>query len=250
MCCSSLQSWVCWTRLCVLTGPRLGLGLMIGAIGAATAPAVTVIVFNQMAAEGPFSQAVLACAGFDDALGLILYSVVTSLLTVHGTVSYGTILVTKVLLQLGLSVLMGCCLGVLGIIVTRYIHYEAELMVAIVGIVLFCAGLLESRPFGLHCSPLLGTMVVGFLVGNFGKASRRFGEIFYAAASPFYTLYFALAGSRLRLVALLTLWLPAFAYFSFKRSFCKRQPRCLRFIREVDFLKVWVDLSCLKTREG
>ena len=54
--------------------------------------------------------------------------------------------------------------------------------------------------------------MVGFLAGNFGRAMRRFGETFFAAASPFYTLYFALAGSRLRLFALFALWLPALGY--------------------------------------
>ena len=173
------------------------LGMLIGAIGAATAPAVTVIVFNSLRAKGPLTQAVLACVGFDDALGLIIYSVVAPLLAAHGAANGAVAL--KVLYQLGLSIGVGCCLGVLAVIVTRYIKHEAELMVAIVGIVVFCAGLLESRPFGLHCSPLLGAMMVGFLAGNFGRAMRRFGETFFAAASPFYTLYFALAGSRTRL---------------------------------------------------
>ena len=194
----------------LLVGLGWRLGMLIGAIGAATAPAVTVIVFNSLRAKGPLTQAVLACVGFDDALGLVIYSVVAPLLAAHGTAN--GVLALKVLYQLGLSIGVGSCLGALAVIVTRYIKHEAELMVAIVGIVVFCAGLLESHPFGLHCSPLLGAMMVGFLVGNFGRAPRRFGETFFAGASPFYTLYFALAGSRLRLFALVALWLPALGY--------------------------------------
>jgi len=198
-----------WLGL-ALAGLNWKLALLTGAIGAATAPAVTVIVFHQLHAKGPLTKAVLACVGFDDAIGLTVYSVVAPLIAFK-CVS-GCLLAGKVLAQLGVSLGLGCCFGGLALIITRHIKHEAELMIAIFGIVVFCTGLLESNPFGLHCSPLLGAMVVGFMVGNFGRTTRRFGETFYAAASPFYTLYFALAGSRLQLSALVALWLPAAAY--------------------------------------
>src|SRR6056297_2569252 len=60
----------------ILIGYPMYLALILGAIASATAPAATVMVIKEYNAKGPVTSMIMAVVGLDDALALILFSII------------------------------------------------------------------------------------------------------------------------------------------------------------------------------
>ncbi len=185
----------------LILGEPLALSLLIASIGAATAPAVTVLVLNEYRAQGPLSQTLLACVGIDDAYGLALYSVSASL--AHSLFSGAHIIPLRlagvIIAEIGISILGGIIAGVVLDFLLRRVKYRVEVLPLILGGITLAGGLLEDGVWGLKFSPLLGAMAAGFYLTNYSRQRREafapLGDFGY----PFYTIYFVLAGARLKL---------------------------------------------------
>src|SRR6056297_3770313 len=61
----------------LLIGYDLYIALLLGAIASATAPAATVMVIKEYNAKGPVTSMIMAVVGLDDALALILFSIIS-----------------------------------------------------------------------------------------------------------------------------------------------------------------------------
>ena len=71
-------SGVVFLTLWVL-GADMPLCLALGAIAAATAPAATLMVVRQYKAHGPVSKMLLPVVAMDDATGLMLFAIMSSI---------------------------------------------------------------------------------------------------------------------------------------------------------------------------
>ena len=69
---------VCVDAGLIAFGVDVPLALLLGAIGLATAPAATLMVVRQYKADGPVTQMLLPVVAMDDALGLMVYSISSS----------------------------------------------------------------------------------------------------------------------------------------------------------------------------
>ena len=171
------------------------LGLVLGAIASATAPAATMNVLWEYRARGILTTTVLAIVALDDALAVALFALASSL--AGGLLGRGieaSEMFFGPLYELGSAAALG---GVIGLLLSMFVRKVAEReteLVVVVGSVLLAIGL--SRLIG--ADPIMTAMVLGFTLANL--APRPAAEAFRLMerfAPPIFVLFFVMAGSRL-----------------------------------------------------
>jgi Kef-type K+ transport system membrane component KefB len=171
------------------------IGLILGAIASATAPAATVEVLREYRARGVLTTTTLAIVALDDALAVALFALASSL---AGGVLGQDVELSEMLLgplrEIGLAAALGGAMGAaLAVSVRRIAEKETELVV-VVGAVLLAIGL--SRFIGVD--PIMTAMVLGFTLANLapGPAGEAF-ELLGRFSRPVFVLFFVMAGARL-----------------------------------------------------
>ena len=172
------------------------LGLILGAIASATAPAATVAVLWEYKTRGVLTTAILAIIALDDGLSLLLYgfaSSVAGMIEGNGQ-SWLTILVEGLLKEIGGAIILGVVAGwVLSLIVKRA-GEEAITLAFTVGLILLVVGLALAAGFDV----ILSAMVLGLTVANLvPRRSRETFEMIKGFAPPIYVLFFVLVGAHL-----------------------------------------------------
>jgi Kef-type K+ transport system membrane component KefB len=176
-----------------IAGKPPALGLVLGAIAAATAPSTTIMIIRRHKADGPLTRMLLSVVAVDDAVCIMLYAVAVSVaraLSVAGA-SQSVLGVAGVFVwELAGSVMVGVVVGIaLGYFV-KYARGGDELVVIVVGAVLLAAGL-GSR---MHVSPIISCLVLGATLTNLVMGSRKLFATIDRFSPPVYVLLFALAG--------------------------------------------------------
>jgi len=177
----------------------LPLGLLLGAICCATAPAGVFAVIEQYKAKGNLTSTLLAIVAIDDAICIVVFGVAlaisTALLGTAGGFSWPAIVVS--LREVGGSLLLGALVGVMIFAILRRLLpnvQKAGLMM--VGFALLGCGAAQLLGF----SPLLTNMTAGFLIANLLQArERNILRIIKGIEGPIFILFFTLAGSVVRL---------------------------------------------------
>lgn len=176
----------------------IAISMVYGAIACATAPAATILVAREERAEGSFTDTLLGVVALDDGLGIILFAVFLSAAkAIAGIGSGGESRIVSGMLQgsreifcaLGLGFVLGYLLSHLPRIVKR----SSDLMIYTLGMILFNAGL--SIHFGF--SVLLAALTMGVTVENCSSSDVKFFGAVEKVESPFYVLFFVLAGAHL-----------------------------------------------------
>ncbi|MFH1767677.1 MAG: cation:proton antiporter [Candidatus Omnitrophota bacterium] len=174
------------------------LGLLLGAISSATAPAATSEVLREYKTRGPLTRTVLGIVALDDGLALLLFAVAASLSGVLTGNGYGGVsrLFFHPLYEIGGSIIIGLISGaVLSKLLKKYSEEERSLAFSI-GIVLFTCGL----SLAVKVDMLLSIMTVGAVVSNF--TPRKSKDVFKLVGEftpPIYVLFFVLVGAKLNL---------------------------------------------------
>lgn len=184
----------------------LPVALAIGAISAATAPAAVLSIVREYKARGTFTTVLLGVIALDDVLTLMIFAFAISMgqaLIGSGTLtlSAGLILPLKdVLLQLALGTLLGTLTGS----VIRFFPSRGALLGIVAGAIFLSSGLMISLGF----SPLLASMVLGFVILNFGdrESGERVFRVLEDIETPIFGIFFALAGAHLQLDAVASTW--------------------------------------------
>ncbi len=180
-------------------GVELRLAFPLAGVAAATAPAAVAAVVQESDREGPFSRLLLAIVALDDAVGLVVFSLMLAVvgLVVGGDGSGGDA-VTGALRELGGGVALGVGLGVPAAYLTGRLRPGRPVLEEALGLVLLCAGL----GMWLEVSYLLAAVVMGAVVANLAAHHERpFREI-EGVEWPFLVVFFLLAGASLELAAL------------------------------------------------
>ncbi|MFA4984676.1 MAG: cation:proton antiporter [Candidatus Omnitrophota bacterium] len=196
------------------------LGLLLGAISSATAPAATTDVLWEYRTRGPLTTTVLSIVALDDGLALLLFAFASSIafnLTGHAS---GTIfeLFRHPLYEIGGSILIGSLSGWLLIKILKRYPQREKILAFSVGTVLLALGLASA--FGMDM--LLAAMILGAVSVNYApKASAKMFEVVDSFTPPIYILFFVLVGSKLDITKIsLPILLLAFVYLV-GRSFGK-----------------------------
>ena len=179
----------------ILLAPKLdgispiNTALAFAAIAATTAPAGTIAVLHQYHAKGVFASTLLGVVALDDALGIILFSVVLAFLS-GSSIGQN---IELALFEISFSVLTGCIAGFLLAKLAIHIHKKSMQLPLVLSFILLETGVSES----FHLSPLLSAMALGFSTRLFlySAGDRLFGSIDFLEETVFL-LFFTLAGTH------------------------------------------------------
>ena len=194
----------------IIAGFPLPLCLTLGAIASATAPAATLMVVRQYRAKGPVTNTLLPVVAMDDAIGLMLFSIS---LAVSKALSNGEALTVKAmllepLLEIILSIFIGCAIGFLIALSMRFFHSRVNRLSITVTAVLLGASL--ASVFNL--SSLLLCMAIGATLINLREDANIVLDAADSWTPPIFMLFFVLSGAELDLAVLPTVGLIGVLY--------------------------------------
>ena len=178
----------------------LSIGLVLGAISSATAPAATTDVLKENRTRGPLTMTVLGIVAMDDAVALILYAVASSLAAIllggGAGLSLGAQLLA-LLYEVGGSIIVGGLTGLaLGQIIRNLMSDEGRILSFSLGALFLCTGVCTL----LALDNILAAMSLGFAMVNFAPAKTR--ETFSLVEKftpPIYVMFFVLVGAKLNI---------------------------------------------------
>ena len=184
--------------------------IVLGAIAAATAPAATLLVVRQYKARGPVTDTLLPVTAFDDAVGLIIFSVCFALAQVFAV--GGELTVQAVLLEplreIGLSLLVGAAMGALLALMMKFFHSNANRLCLMIAAVFACVALSELW----ELSSLLTCMMLGAFLANLRKDSISILSLSEDWTPGLFMLFFVLSGAELDFSILATVGLAGIVY--------------------------------------
>jgi Kef-type K+ transport system membrane component KefB len=180
-------------------GDRLTIALTLGAVAAASAPAVTLALMDQLVAHGPLPQLLLTLTIVKD-VAVIL--VVTLVLGLGGLLGSSGAVDPDVLWRTPLQLLGSAAAGaVLGWTAARYLRVQrGDAALFLVGFALLAAW--AARLMGLDV--LIIGLAAGCLVTNVTHALPL--SALRRGSEPVYLLLFVLAGAAVSLPALGAVW--------------------------------------------
>ncbi|PIQ90020.1 MAG: sodium:proton exchanger, partial [Candidatus Omnitrophica bacterium CG11_big_fil_rev_8_21_14_0_20_42_13] len=172
--------------------------LLIAALASPTDPSATLAVAHEYKAKGAVSSTIMGAAAFDDALGIINYSLATIIagtLISHEVFSVYSSLI-KPLIVIGGAVFCGISFGILFNKISSSIRKQTEgvLIVLIAAFLSLCFGVAAILGF----DELLATMTMGIVVVNFNdNSSRIFAMLERYTEELVFVLFFTLSGMHL-----------------------------------------------------
>ena len=195
---------------CHFLGLNYAIAFCLGAIATATAPAATLMVIHQYKAKGPLVDLLLPVVAFDDAIGLIVFSIsvsISRIFVASGGVDIVTLLFVPLLEIFG-SLLLGFILGIALHFTIKYFKSRNNHMIIIIAYTLLGVGackalnLIQIHGQNLDFSSLLTCMVIGAVYVNYTDEENKPTIIrdieLMDRWTPFlFTLFFVLSGAHL-----------------------------------------------------
>ena len=176
----------------------LAVGLVLGAIASATAPAATVNVLWEYKTRGPLTAAILAIVALDDALALLLYrAAATGAKALIGTAGNTSVLTTTLVLLgeiLG-AILLGFLAGLLLYWLLKFVISEEKMLDFALASLLIIVGI-SMIP---RIDPILPAMVLGITIANMlPRRSKSLFQLMKKFSPPIYISFFVLAGAHMQ----------------------------------------------------
>ncbi|MBN1383621.1 MAG: cation:proton antiporter [Elusimicrobia bacterium] len=172
------------------------LGLLLGAISSATAPAATTDVLVEYKARGPLTRTLLGIVAMDDGLALLLFAVASSIAgSLMGNIHKGIWkLFISPVYEIGVSLIIGIVSGlILSRILKRY-TVRSRLLTFSIGMIFIVLGVALT----VHADMLLASMTIGVIVVNFiPRKSEEVFKLVEGFTPPIYILFFVLVGAKL-----------------------------------------------------
>lgn len=200
--------------------------LALGAIATATAPAATLLVVRQYKADGPVTRTLLPVVAFDDAIGLMIFSVSISLARTIAEGGRATVInmLIEPLTEIILSLVIGSALGVITALCGKWFKSRANRLSVCIGATVIGVGLVELfeaksfTVFGVHLS--LSSLLLCMMIGAvFCNLSKDYGNILDGVdrwTPPLFMLFFVISGADLNLSLLPKLGLIGVLYIVFR----------------------------------
>lgn len=181
--------------------------LTLGAVATATAPAATLMVIKQYKAKGPVTDTLLPVVAFDDAVGLILFSISFSIAQVFAkqqaglggaTISLVDIIVMP-LLEIVLSLVIGAIIGFVLSLAMKFFKSRANRLICMIAAVFLGVALCEcfGEWVGFELSSLLTCMMIGALFCNLRKDALVIFDGIDRWTPALFMLFFILSGAEL-----------------------------------------------------
>ncbi len=164
--------------------------LVAAATACVSTPAAIALISNTYQTRGRITRLLFFVASLDAVVGVVALGLVhagfnTGLLGRGGLNSLFELF--------AISILLGCFFGVLFLSLTRVRPRSQELLLLLIGLVLFAAG----TSFYLSLSPLFVCMIAGAVIGNLSPMRRRVYAALSSWEKPIYIIMLVLAGALL-----------------------------------------------------
>ena len=177
----------------------LALGLLLGAICSATAPAATTDVLKEYRTRGPLTTTVLGIVAMDDAVALILYAVASTLAApLVGGESVGLgVQLLGIAKDIFGSILVGSAFGfVISQVIKNLMLDSGRVLTFALGGIFLATGVCQF----LGLDNILCAMSIGFFMVNFAPAKTRgIFSLVEKFTPPVYVLFFVLVGAKLNI---------------------------------------------------
>jgi len=174
----------------------IAIGLVLGAIASATAPAATVNVLWEYKTRGPLTAAVLAIVALDDALALLLYrGAATGADALIGT-GHGSVLTTTFVLLVEIigAIALGFLTGVMLYFILKFVRADDKILGFSISCLLLVVGVSMIADIG----PILPAMTLGITMANLApRESKSVFDLIGRFSPPIYTAFFVLAGAHM-----------------------------------------------------
>lgn len=201
---------VVFTVMYFIFNQPFAFSIVIASMSAATAPAATLMVIRQYRANGPLTRTVLPVVALDDVFGIMAFGVAISLAKLSispDAISVGAMFLTPVI-EIGGSLLLGGVLGVILAFASRMAKSRDENQILTLAFIGIATGV--AKWLGL--SPLLANIMMGTVLVNLIRTPLRIFTSVNDFASPFFVLFFTIAGASLDLSILATVGIVGVAY--------------------------------------
>lgn len=200
----------------ILMGVNTSLALILGAIASATAPAATLMVVRQYKARGPVTSTLLPVVAIDDAVCLMLFSILSSVSkSIEAGAGFDVMqTLVKPLLEIVGSLVIGFAVGIVLSIATKIFLSRANRISLAVTAVFLGVGLSEL----LGLSSLLLCMAIGAAMANFSKVSDAVMECTDRWTPPLFMLFFVISGAQFNFEVLKTVGFVGIMYLVLRSS--------------------------------
>ncbi|MCU0105430.1 cation:proton antiporter [Acholeplasma vituli] len=190
---------------------NIAFALILASMSAATAPAATLMVIRQYRAYGPVTKAILPITALDDIYGIVVFGFfisIAQILVPQGVVQPAWLMFSKPFIEVFGSVLYGLLVGtIISKAANKFDKNRDDMQVIALIAVLFTIGSIsllnhELHQYGIGFSQLLANIMVGSTIANLAKQPSRSFTAINDFATPFYVMFFTLAGASLDLAVL------------------------------------------------
>lgn len=202
------------------SGSNIAFGLILASMAAATAPAATMMVIRQYRAYGPVTKAILPITALDDIYGIVVFGFfisIAQILVPQGATQPAWLMFSKPFIEVFGSILAGGVVGfILSKLANKYDKVRDDMQILALIAVFFSIGLTSIvnkylQDYGISFSQLLMNIVIGSMIANIAKTPRKTFSAINDLSTPFYIMFFTLAGASLNLAILkadsLVLWI-------------------------------------------
>lgn len=182
--------------------------LLLGAIGTATAPASTMVTIRQYHARGPFVNTLLQVVALDDAVCLIVFSIVIAVINYEGGASVPILEIALPVLYNIIALFMGFIGGLLLSKLMIPSRSEDNRLILTIALLLSITGLCAA----VNISPLLSCMLFGTTFINITNDKELFRQV-GRFTPPIFSIFFVVSGMNLDLTSFSTLGIVGASYF-------------------------------------
>lgn len=175
------------------------LSILIASLASPTDPSATLAVTHEYHAKGDVSSTIMGVAAFDDALGIINYSLaitIASILILNQNFTITTSILSPLYTIIG-AIILGIISGFIFNLISQTIQRETEgmLIVLILCFLLLCYGVASI----IGVDELLSTMAMGAFVVNFNKMRKKIFNILERYTEELiFVLFFTISGMHLQ----------------------------------------------------
>lgn len=201
--------------------PNIAMALILASMSAATAPAATLMVVRQYRAYGPVTKAILPITALDDIYGIVIFgffiSIAQILVPSTNEPMPLALMISKPFIEVFGSLLVGAVIGlILSVLAKKFDRERDDIQVLAIASVILSIGIFTFLnqenalgKYGISFSPLLSNIMTGALIANLTRRPTRTFNAVNDFTTPFYVMFFTLAGASLDLQIIKTEWLIA-----------------------------------------
>jgi len=180
----------------ILLTKKVYLGLILGALASATAPAATYSVMGDYKARGPVTMTTLTIVALDDALALLIYGFAAAFarsIIVQESLTFARV-VAMPLFEIAVSIFIGAAAGYVLYRIASKMRERERILPFTLGTIILVVGL--SLYFEVN--PILASMVLGAVASNLQPPeNQEMFDLIKKFSSPIFILFFVLVGARL-----------------------------------------------------